>query len=208
MSPLTKSLHLFTAHCLSRVFDLRASHARRKTVPCLPPNRIEVRVRELSQLFNVMDPSPFHEKELASDAEEFIVGWATELPADEPMSLLVHLDQHPAGDNPQKLIAEAVHHYFRYKADVTGRRLAHLTREGGHDLLRGILFLTSCVFVASLLSGFESTFMSIFRESVLIGGWVAMWRPMEVFLYERWPLQAQRKLYHALAEMPVQVRLR
>ena len=110
--------------------------------------------------------------------------------------------------DPQKLIVEAAHHYFRYKADVTRRRLTHLTREGWHDLLRGILFLTSCVFVASLLSGFESTFMSIFRESVLIGGWVAMWRPMEVFLYERWPLQSQRSLYLTLAEMPVEVRLR
>lgn len=172
------------------------------------PNRIEVRLRELSQLFNVMDPSPFHEKELDIDAEEFIVGWATELPDDEPLSLLVHLDQRPLEDDPQALITEAVHHYFQYKADATRRRLTHLTREGWHDLLRGILFLTSCVFVASLLSGFESSFMSIFRESVLIGGWVAMWRPMEVFLYERWPLQSLRALYLALASMPVEVRLR
>ena len=106
------------------------------------------------------------------------------------------------------LIAEAVHHYFHYKADVTRRRLTHLTREGWHDLVRGMLFLTSCVFAASLLSGFESTFMSIFRESVLIGGWVAMWRPMEVFLYERWPLKSQCALYLKLAEMAVEVRLR
>ncbi len=55
---------------------------------------------------------------------------------------------------------------------------------------------------------FESSFMSIFRESVLIGGWVVMWRPMEVFLYERWPLQTLRVRYLVLASMPVEVRLR
>lgn len=55
---------------------------------------------------------------------------------------------------------------------------------------------------------FESSFMSIFRESVLIGGWVVMWRPMEVFLYERWPLQTLRARYLVLASMPVEVRLR
>jgi hypothetical protein len=39
---------------------------------------IEVRVAELSQLFNSMDPSPFHDKDLDDDAEEFIVSWAKE----------------------------------------------------------------------------------------------------------------------------------
>lgn len=205
---MSKSIQLFTSHSLSRLFETRPSRAHRPASPPAMPNRIEVRLRELSQLFNVMDPSPFHEKELDVDAEEFIVGWATELPDDEPMTLLVHLDQRPSEDDPQTLISEAVHHYFQYKADVTRRRLTHLTREGWHDLLRGILFLTTCVFIASLLSAFDSTFMSIFRESVLIGGWVAMWRPMEVFLYERWPLKSLRTLYLKLAVMPVEVRLR
>ncbi len=205
---MSKSIQLFSSHALSRLFDTRPSRAQREAATPAIPNRIEVRLRELSQLFNVMDPSPFHEKELDIDAEEFIVGWASELPDDEPMSLLLHLDQRSNEDDPHTLISEAVHHYFQYKADVTRRRLTHLTREGWHDLLRGILFLTSCVFVASLLSGFESTFMSIFRESVLIGGWVAMWRPMEVFLYERWPLKSLRTLYLTLASMPIEVRLR
>src|SRR3989442_6655319 len=54
---------------------------------------IEVHVRELSQLFNSMDPSPFLDKDLDVDAEEFITGWARELPRDKPLALLVHLDQ-------------------------------------------------------------------------------------------------------------------
>jgi hypothetical protein len=34
---------------------------------------IEVRVGELKQLFNAIDPSPFREKDLGPKAEEFIV---------------------------------------------------------------------------------------------------------------------------------------
>ena len=34
---------------------------------------IEVKLTELNQLFNSMDPSPFHERDLDHDAEEFIV---------------------------------------------------------------------------------------------------------------------------------------
>ena len=41
---------------------------------------IEVRISELAQLFNSLDASPFHERVLDDDAEEYIVGWARELP--------------------------------------------------------------------------------------------------------------------------------
>lgn len=34
--------------------------------------QIELRLRELAQLFNSLDPSPFIERDLDSDAEEFI----------------------------------------------------------------------------------------------------------------------------------------
>jgi hypothetical protein len=40
---------------------------------------IEIRVDEVSQLFNTLDPLPFHERDLDSDAEEYIVGWAREI---------------------------------------------------------------------------------------------------------------------------------
>jgi hypothetical protein len=39
---------------------------------------IEVSLRDLEQFFNTIDPSPFHEKDLDHDLEEFIVSWATE----------------------------------------------------------------------------------------------------------------------------------
>jgi len=35
-----------------------------------PVHRIELRLREIEQLFNSMDPTPFHHKDLDPDAEE------------------------------------------------------------------------------------------------------------------------------------------
>jgi hypothetical protein len=43
-------------------------------------HRLEVRLSTLRQLFNSLDPSPFHEKDLDREAEEYIVGWANEYP--------------------------------------------------------------------------------------------------------------------------------
>jgi hypothetical protein len=174
-----------------------------------PVHRIEVRVRELNQLFNSMDPSPFYEKELDADAEEFIVGWARELPADEPFGLVVYLDRMPGHDDAAGIVTEAVQHFFAYKTDFTRRRLAQLTRTGWKDLGTGLLFLAACIFTAHLVGTIgEGPALTILTESLVIGGWVAMWRPMEVFLYERWPLKRLVRLYERMSRMPVEVRLR
>jgi hypothetical protein len=39
----------------------------------------------------------------------------------------------------------------------------------------------------------------------VIGGWVAMWRPLEIFLYDWWPIVAERKLFDRLSTMPVRI---
>ena len=46
---------------------------------------IQLRVGELRQLFNSIDPSPFLERDLDPDCEEFVVAWARELPPDRPL---------------------------------------------------------------------------------------------------------------------------
>jgi len=42
-----------------------------------------------------MDPSPFHERDIDDDAEEFIVSWAQEFPRRDPVSLVINVNQIP-----------------------------------------------------------------------------------------------------------------
>jgi hypothetical protein len=48
-------------------------------------------------------------------------------------------------------------------------------------------------------------FARVFGESLHIGGWVAMWTPMEIFLYEWWPLLGERRLYERLGRMRIEL---
>jgi hypothetical protein len=47
--------------------------------------------------------------------------------------------------------------------------------------------------------------LSLLRESLVIAGWVAMWRPMEIYLYEWWPLRRRRRVYQKLSRIPLEV---
>ncbi len=69
------------------------------------PHLIEVKVNEIHQLFNSMDPSPFHERDLDHDAEQFIVSWAQEWHHREPLKLVIHLARQPEGiADPRALV--------------------------------------------------------------------------------------------------------
>jgi hypothetical protein len=46
---------------------------------------------------------------------------------------------------------------------------------------------------------------TVLRESLLIGGWVAMWRPMDFFLYELWAMRSNIKVYDQLSRAAVRI---
>ena len=168
--------------------------------------RIEVRVREVRQLFNLIDPSPFSERDLDPAAEEFIEAWAKEAPRTRPLALLVHVDGESPGAHDGTLLRRAVQQFFRRKADAARRRLRELFRRGRVSLLIALAFWGVLAALANVLGGVsQGAVGGVLREGLLIGGWVAMWRPLEIFLYDWWPIRAQARLFDRLAEMPVTI---
>ena len=170
-----------------------------------PTHQIELRIEALAQLFNSMDPTPFHHRDLDPGAEEFLETWALEYPQDSHFRIIVHIEKMPTED-PAPLVAEAIHNYFEYKSVLTRRSLTVLLLEGRTSLLIGLAFLALCLLGADLLSAFaNNAFLRVLKESLVIGGWVAMWRPMQIFLYEWWPLVRRARIYRNLGHANVHV---
>jgi hypothetical protein len=168
------------------------------------PHTISLKLRDMSQLFNSMDPSPFIEKDLDDDAEEFIVSWAQEFSSDAPLRLRIHLDQWPTED-PKELIRTAVHNHFAHRAKITDLEFKRLLKQGRTSLFIGLLFLFGCLLLSKMLLGRGAgTWAAVARESLTIAGWVAMWRPMQIYLYDWWPLQRRSRIYAKLSHMPVE----
>jgi hypothetical protein len=79
-------------------------------------------------------------------------------------------------------------------------------KRGRTSLIIGLLFLATCLLSSRLLLGdYQGTWATIIRESLTIAGWVGMWRPMEVYLYDWWPLRRRARLYEKLSRIPVEV---
>jgi hypothetical protein len=102
-----------------------------------------VHVAELKQLFNSIDPSPFRNRDLDPKAEEFIVGWAKDMPGDAPLALVVNLDR-PAGLRDEAaVLRDAIHEFFRQRARAYWQRLRDLFRVGRTSLVIGLIRLSS-----------------------------------------------------------------
>ena len=167
------------------------------------PKVIELRVREIAQLFNSLDPSPFLERDLDANAEEFIVSWAAEIPLHYELKLVIQLATPPASTVD---VREAVRSYFQHRAEHKQRELSQLLWRGRLSLLVGVLFMAACLAGSELVKFISMGAVErIVREGLLIMGWVAMWRPLEIYLYDWWPLRTERRNLQRLARMEVTV---
>lgn len=169
--------------------------------------RIEVRIRELSQLFNSLDPSPFHERDLDDDAEEYIVGWARELPPDLPICIAIHLPEEEAHKARERGLETAISNYFSERASALDRDLRELFRVGWRYLSIGVPVLIVCLIASQLAraSTGSGPVVRAFEESLIIVGWVANWKPIETFLYDWWPIKRRRDLYLRLAKARLEI---
>lgn len=167
---------------------------------------IELRVENIAQLFHTLDPFPFRERDLDREAEEYIVSWARDLAADEPIRIVVHFPNSDDQTKAARELGEAFSRYFSYRADILQRDLHELFRVGRRSLAIGVPILIACLISAHLSGGFliDTPFKRLVEESFLILGWVANWRPLEIFLYDWWPIARRRDLYRRLSAATVE----
>lgn len=165
----------------------------------LSPHQLELHVHEFAQMFNSMDPSPFLIKDLDKEAETFIESWALGLSPNSKLQINIHIEHIPAEVDPSSVLTEAIHNHFNFKAELIGREFKQLLRRGRTSLIIGLVFVSLCLLGADVIGQFGSSpAFTIARESLTIIGWVAMWRPLQIFLYDWWPYVHRIRIYKML----------
>jgi hypothetical protein len=164
---------------------------------------IELRLAAPSDLFNALDPSPLVSRDLDDEVEGYIVECARELPQRE-YALAIHLPDDGPPDQEAAALATAICSYFLYRRDVQARRLRLLMREGRQALLVGLVFLAVCGSLGLIAIRFvPGPLGSLLNEGLLIIGWVANWKPIEIFLYDWRPMHHQREILGSLGRMEI-----
>lgn len=170
---------------------------------------VEIKLKDEKQLFDYRDPAPFRERDLDEDAANYIVSSVKEFTLNTPLKLIIHLGASAEArqlDNAS--IIEAIRLHFEYERELTHKNIRFRLRQGQLALVTGIVVLTICLFISDFLS---QNFMSSFFGRTLatgfnISGWVAMWYPSHLFIYEWWPQEYNKRVFRKIAEMEMEVR--
>lgn len=165
---------------------------------------ITLKLVDARQLFNTLDPAPFHRREINADAAAWLFDAARELRRADRMKIVLYLTTpHERISNDD--MGRAIHHYFHYRVLKYQQQLRHLFRIGRQSLLVGLVFLIGCESIGRYLLAGSTDPQLLARTGASILGWVAMWKPVEIFLYEWWPLRQDEHTCRRLMAAPVEV---
>jgi hypothetical protein len=166
---------------------------------------IDIRLKTPHQLFDTRDPAPFRERDLEEAAVEYIVGAFEDLPAKAEAKLVLWIAE-PSAELEAETLKAAVRAHFAYEIERVQRRTRQQVRTGQLALGMGLAMLAAFLTLAELTVLLpEGTVRQILREGLVIIGWVAMWRPLDVLLYDWWPLVRQRRLLERIIATEIAV---
>ena len=166
---------------------------------------VDLRLRHERQLFDARDPAPFRERDLDDEAVEWILESLEELPRGLPFKIVIHFTEGP-GSMSADAIRESVREHFAYEI----RRLHRLRRrelqDGALFLALATLILVACMGLAVLARRHGGSAVGlVLGEGLPIVGWVAMWRPLELFFYDGWPIRRRVRLCRMALESEIEV---
>lgn len=169
---------------------------------------IEMKLSTVQQLFNSFDPAPFREKGLDDEAEAYIIDTVKDLPSKTRFKIVIYLPDALLGTKEAQEIPEAIRVHFEYLSATQNRKFRERYTFGKYALVIGLSFLAIATIASLAIDNYSSSYpiAHIVANVLVVTGWVAMWEPVTVFLFQLWPILKERKVYEEISRMEVIVR--
>lgn len=169
-------------------------------------NNVEIQLQlpDINELLR-LPVSLYNKRTLETDAEEFIVEEAEALPPKAAINIKVHL---PLSEVKHKDdIAPAIRRHFCYRKEQSQKEYKRIFKYGWRILFIALGLLAVIFSITEIAFYYmpDNKPLLFIHESFIILSWVALWRPMELLLYEWYPVKTDINLYTRLEQSNVQV---
>ena len=150
---------------------------------------IEVRVRTPQQLFDFRDPAPFNERDLDDDFVEYLQACMSEIPMKKQLKISISIEKQGLEIIPTDTIIHAIKSYYTFQVELAQSHLKNLFKRSQLFLVIGLITLFVCLTGAQSLRRLatEGPF-AILKEGLVIFGWVSMWKPVELMMFDWIPI--------------------
>lgn len=166
---------------------------------------IEIRVNEVQQLFDSRDPAPFRERDLDENFIQYLEAYVDELLVRRPLKIQIYIAKENDAVSAQ-VIRDAIHEYFKYQIQIRRGQFAKVLRTAQLFLLIGACILIICLGLAQFTKRIDNEMIrTTLREGMLIFGWVSMWKPLELILFDWYPIYDRIRIYGRLVKAQIEI---
>jgi hypothetical protein len=176
---------------------------------------IDIRLRSTRQLYDLRDPAPFRERDLDPGAAEHLMTCVREIPLRTPIKIALFLADGGDVDGDGKVDVDgnvakaAIRAHFEHERVLVQDSIRENFRNGRRLIVIGLFVLAAFLTISKLLGNVfdaNGVALEILREGLVIMGWVALWRPAEVLLYDWVPLLEKRRWIDKLLASEIAVK--
>jgi hypothetical protein len=168
---------------------------------------IEVRIKSAQQLFDARDPAPFRERDLDDDFVEYILSSVREFALSAPIKIVIYVEESEPASLPKDTIREAIRSFFNYKIDIQQGELRSFMKYAQMFFVIGLLVLMACLGLAQNIEVPNPPgLIGILREGIVIFGWVSIWKPIELILFDWYPHYEKLRVYRKLLTTEIDIR--
>lgn len=167
-----------------------------------------VRVAEINDLFLASEPNPFSEEPNYWPALERIFRTIRPRSVGRPTRLKVLVADGSSASDLEAETKAAIRRWSEVRIDGERSEIAFHRKEGTVKLMLGLCFLAICLALNEAAT--EADFLPSFLQSFLatgfeILGWVALWSPVGILIYEWWPHRHNIAVYEHIASMDLEL---
>lgn len=165
---------------------------------------IEISVENIEQLFHSLDSSVLYKKDLDPAVENYILEAVEEL-ENEKKRVVVYCKNKPFEAESCDRAKFGIGKFFNYKREFHLSILKNKIKQGAFSSFIGLAFLLSYSFYSKYFG--DGVLHGAIEEGLLIIGWVALWKPIEIFLYDWRNEYREFKLYKEALKLDISFKI-
>ncbi len=169
---------------------------------------LTLRLDDLKHLFQAPELDPFNGQPHALSGLEQVINELKPRSLNRKVRLTLQLPPNQPVPYSIPQIQAAVACYCEARSGQLANDLVSVRWQGFKALQTGLVFLAACLLLSTLFDGLTvlpEFLRRVLGEGFLIVGWVSLWHPTELLLYEWWPVWRDKQLHERLKDMEIRI---
>jgi hypothetical protein len=175
---------------------------------------IVLHLDEIGKFFSILDPDPLAGIQLYEPGIDLVYDLARASRVKNDLHLILYLPNNQMSETNEKNLKTGIVDYSNFQIYKLQNSLAMQKRQGRRTLIYGLTILIICLLLSGLgfyLTSIASTAFiyamgGFMYNGFMIIGWVSLWTPTSMLLFERWPDIISKKTYERINKMRIEIR--